>query len=65
MSCFKPDDLVLDEYSVHPLADQMKEFETLSPWILVDGYCAMRHINDLKMIRVPVDDLNNLLGEYR
>lgn len=44
MSCFKPDDIVPNEYDVHPLADQMKEFESLSPWILVDGYCAMRHI---------------------
>lgn len=35
--------IINNEYAPHPLADQQKTFETLSPWILVDGYCAMRY----------------------
>ena len=27
----------------HPLADEQRVFESLSPWVLVDGYCAMRY----------------------
>lgn len=41
---FKRDSILNNEIEVHPHADKMIEFDMLSPWVLVDGYCAMRFI---------------------
>lgn len=42
-SCFKDTDKVNNDITPHPLADDQHVFQSLSPWVLVDGYCAMRY----------------------
>ena len=42
-SCFSDTDKVNNKIEPHPLANTQKVFESLSPWVLVDGYCAMRY----------------------
>lgn len=41
---FKRDSILNNEIESHPHADKMMNFDMLSPWVLVDGYCAMRFI---------------------
>ena len=42
-SSFKDEDSVNNVIEPHPLADEQRVFESLSPWVLVDSYCAMRY----------------------